>query len=134
MRVTVNQKDFSQEPVPGSIYQARFKKHKQTESEAGNPNLWLTFELLTQGSNPEIDTVGRTVTDNVTISKESMWRVNEVFEAATGESLIDKDWELEEFVEMYISNLQDKIFTLDVKVTTFKGKLRNSIESFGPPA
>jgi len=135
MRVVITKESISgQDPVPAGIYQAKYNNHSLKDSKAGNPTIWLTFVLETQGANPEIKTIGKKVVDNITLTEDSLWRANELYNAATGEDLPQRAFETEEeFTAFLVAALQNKPLLLDISIGVYKGKPRNSIDSFSTP-
>jgi hypothetical protein len=116
MKIVVSKEQLTQIPIPKAVYKAVYKQHKKKESEAGNPTLWVTFSILSQGPG-EMNTVGKSVTDNITFSEDSMWRANDLYKAATGS-------------DMVIGAIRDVELALTVTIDTYKGQNRNKIEAF----
>lgn len=75
MRYSVTDDELHGSRVAPGTYQARIDKVTDKSSKSGNPVMWLTWTIT--GTEPP---AGQKVPENVTMTPESYWRLEEIFE------------------------------------------------------
>ncbi len=95
-KITVDPKLFNTSNPPEDDYTAIIKSIKSGKSKSGNVKGTITLELTSNPSDGDEETIGRKVLGNLTITAESMWKVNELYKAVSGDDMEAQDFESEE--------------------------------------
>ena len=126
-----NAKLMRPDPIPVATYEASMTSAvPATAQGTGNPMLKVVFTLHSEGPNPEIKTIGRTVKDNLTITPESLWRINMLFLACTGKDLPEANYSLEDFQNLVTGNCMNKQILVDTASEVYQGRPQSKITAF----
>jgi hypothetical protein len=138
MRVTVpTAENMTQKPVPKGTYSAVFSKITAKPSQSsGNMVLWTTWQITSPGSDPDITTIGKKVTDNFTTTEDAMFRINNAVKAITGADMQfqGESPELDEFVAYLTQVFSQGEVNIQVDIDTYQGQARNKIQGYIPKA
>lgn len=116
--------DLGLKPIPPGIYKVTATGFEVRTSQQGNIYLRVTFTVLSQGPDPDINTVGRKFSDNFTFTEESIWKLAQLFEAATKTKIPSKEWELDELLAFIQEHVSGKEFLANLATETYEGQVR----------
>ena len=129
MRVTVpTQDDMRPKPVIPGLYTIIYSKYSFKVSEKGNPMLWITFEIRSQGANPDDNTIGRKFTDGYLLNEDGFWKLNALVIACTGHGLDAGDMEVEDLINKAIADITNVEILAQLEIDTYQGNPRNRIK------
>jgi len=115
-RLTINPKLFNLED---DIYTAIVKKTSRRRSQKGNLVLTVTYKI-TEGDFQNVH-----VSDSLTITEESLWKLNATYKALTGEDLPEGEMDEEELADILEEALKEAgPVSIVVKHELFEGERR----------
>lgn len=124
----VTKEDLRQEPVPPGFYKALINEAKFKMSSTGKPMIVVEYTLQSQSNETKMKTIGRKIFENLVITMDSLWRANNVVNAATGRDIPEKTYTQEELVQTIIAAVKGKAVLVKVETRTYEGALQNEIK------
>lgn len=132
MKVKIS-KDLQLPQIPGAVYKVVLEtgNYQLTKSQqTGNDLLKCKFTIRSQGPT-EVNTIGRKLpADNFTFTEDSIWKLDQMYAAATGEHLPEGEMELEDLINMVMTRVQGKELLARVELRVYKGSPRPSIAEY----
>ena len=122
-------KDMSSPPVPPAGYRGSVTGFRVKTSQEGNPYILWEVTLLSQAPNAEINTVGRRVFDQTTLTESSLWRLGQLLDAVD-ESMEEGEYTPDEIVAIVTPKVLNKELFIVVTVEPYQGSNRNKIAEF----
>lgn len=102
--------------LPPDTYEAEVVDVFVGESKTKQPKLTVKFTVTSEFTGPKDNNfqscIGETVLDTYSLQPQALWRLNDLYKAATGERLKMGDFDLEEFGQLMKESLVGKAFTL----------------------
>ena len=102
--------------LPPDTYEAEVVDVFVGESKTKQPKLTVKFTVTSEFTGPTDNNfqscIGETVLDTYSLQPQALWRLNDLYKAATGERLKMGDFDLEEFGQLMKESLVGKAFTL----------------------
>lgn len=124
-------KELSLPSIPPGVYRATFTGHKYRTTSTEKPALQLELTLKTQGPNPDVKTVGRKIFDLITLSEDTMWRLNMPFKAVTGVDLpAGTEFSVEELIAFVTGSLMGQDVVINTDLREYQGTMRDNIKSY----
>lgn len=130
MRIVVPA-DLSLPLIPPGGYRARVSGYKVKTSSSGNSYIFWEFTLMSQGPDEKVSTVGRKVFDQTTLTEESLWKLNQLYNACTGEQLPPGEYSEEELINFVTSRCLNREIFIKIEHDVYQGQTRVRVTSFG---
>ena len=132
-------KDLGPKPIPPGVYKVRFTGHKvkQTGPDSkvpGTTMLSMEYQILTQGPDDSVKTIGRKLWDNCTLAPEALWKLDQVTKAFAGLPLPEGEYTEEELIARLIAILTNKEALAIVTNETYQGRTQDRVKEFKPAA
>lgn len=125
-----NSEELRPQPVPEGIYSALLESVKTSVTTNGNPFISITFVLQSQGPGEE-KTIGRKVFDNVVVTPQTLWKVNQLYFSFTKQDLPEGDYSVEELVSLVTSALHpNQNCNIKVAQELYEGVTRNKVLAY----
>lgn len=88
MIVIPTKDELTPKPFSAGVYKGVVSNTKLEKTKTGKDMIVLEITVNSQGPNTNEKTIGRKLFENVVISPETMWRVDIVLKACTGQGLL----------------------------------------------
>ncbi len=129
MRVVVPPKDeMRPKPVTPAQYRFLYMKHTFTMASTGKPMLYITYEIKSNGPNPDEVTIGRKFTEGYVMQEEMMWKLNGIHVAATGEDIPSQECDIEELINYVIGRVRNVEMSGQLIIDNYGGSPSNKIK------
>ena len=125
---------FGSKPVAPGAYGAAITNVELKKTKDGTKDMALVeFTLTTQGPDPAEKTIGRKVFDNPVITEETLFRVNNLLKAATGQELnqiftVGQPVTTEEIFMRVHNEILGRNVVVIVTQETYEGVTRNKVK------
>lgn len=111
----------------GGLYRATITGRKVSTASTGNPRMSLEFTIQSQGPNPNVNTIGKTVYGNYIFTEDSLWIANILYSVVTGSNIPEADYTPDEFFNLLWNVAQNKSVMIEVTDKEYQGVTRSNI-------
>jgi len=130
MRIVVPE-HLSLPDVPGGMYSANASGFRVKVSLEGNAYILWEFTLLSQGPSTEVNTVGRKVFDQTTLTEKSLWRLDSLLKATGNEGLTaGQEFTVDELVAYSTARILNKNLIILITIEPYQGQNRVRVTEF----
>ena len=132
MKIKIPVEGFSQPLTPPAVYKLNFVGHKEKVSEkSGNTSINFEANIMSEGPDPKIKTVGKKAFINCTLSEKSLWNLDALLEATSGAGLPrGQEMSEEEIIAFAIPRIMGKNIVAKCSHSTYEGKPQENWGNF----
>lgn len=122
--------NFDVPPIPAGWYRASVIGSEVQTSKEGNPMINWQMRVESQGNDPAIPTVGRMLFERSVIMEKTLFRLNNLLKAATGESLPKGEIEVDALIAYVTPRILNSSLLVQVIHEEWEGQPKERIKNY----